>query len=125
MEDLMDTKSTSTETIEESQAPSTPQWQFSASLNFLSSAASTGFGGPGHVYDAALSVIVFLECYHPREAASALDYLSNQQNEDGGFSDVSRSSPSSNALDTGSAAVALQYAIREEVIIHGPVNQPP
>ncbi len=97
----------------------------SASLNFLSSATSTGFGGPGHVYDAALSVIAFLECYHPREAASALAYLSNQQNKDGGFFDASRSSPSSNALDTGWAAVALQYAIREDVTVHGPVNQPP
>src|SRR5437867_8508257 len=48
-----------------------------------------------------------------------------QQNSDGGFSDASRSSPSSNALDTGWAAVALQYAIRRDITIQGSVNQPP
>ncbi len=95
-------------------------------VDFMSKAASAGFSGPGHVYDSALSTLVFLENYRPREAAIALAYLSAQQNSDGGFGDVSRSnSRVSNALDTGWAAVALQFGIVESVIIRGPVNQTP
>ncbi len=96
-----------------------------SALGYLSLAASEGFNGPGHVYDAALSFLAFLQYYHPHEAAASLTYLMAQQNSDGGFSDASRSSPSSNALDTGWAAVALQYTIRQDVTIQGPVNQPP
>jgi len=96
-----------------------------SALEFLSLAAWEGFNGPGHVYDAALSFLALLQYYHPHEAAASLTYLMAQQNSDGGFSDVSRSSPSSDALDTGWAAVALQYAIRRDVTVQGPVNQPP
>jgi len=96
-----------------------------SALEFLSLTAREGFNGPGHVYDAALSFLAFLQYYHPHEAAASLTYLMTQQNSDGGFSDASRSGPSSNALDTGWAAVALQYAIREDVTGQGPVKQPP
>ena len=103
--------------------PGSPSIEFA--LEFLSLAAWEGFSGPGHVYDAALSLLAFLQYYHPHEAAASLTYLMAQQNSDGGFSDASRSSPSSNALDTGWAAVALQYAIRRDITIQGSVNQPP
>jgi len=96
-----------------------------SALGYLSLSAWEGFNGPGHVYDAALSFAAFLQYYHPHEAAASLTYLMAQQNSDGGFWDASRSSPSSNALDTGWAAVALQYTIRQDVTIQGPVNQPP
>ncbi len=96
-----------------------------SALGFLSLAAWEGFNGPRHVYDAALSFLAFLQYYHPHEAVASLTYLMAQQNSDGGFSDVSRSGPSSNALDTGWAAVALQYAIQRDVTVQGPVNQPP
>ncbi len=95
------------------------------SLSFLTKAASAGFSGQGHVYAAALSTIAFLECYRPREAAAARAYLVAQQNgQDGSFRDISRSS-GSNALDTGWAAVALQYGIIEGITTGGPVNRPP
>ncbi len=96
------------------------------SVDFLSKAASEGFGGPGHVYDAALCTLVFLQNYRPHEAATALVYLSVQQNSDGGFGDISRYTPGmSNALDTGWAAVALQFGIVESVNNEGSVNRPP
>lgn len=94
-------------------------------IDFLSRAASIGYGGPGHVYDAALSFLAFLEYYQPRNAILALTYLMGQQNSDGGFSDVSRTNRDSDALDTGWASIALQYAIRKNVNVQGPVNQPP
>ncbi len=93
-------------------------------LSFLTKAASAGFNGKGHIYDAALSILAFLQYYHPREAVGALTYLIAQQKSDGGFSDLSRSS-GSNALDTGWAAVALQYGIIEGVTTRGAVNRPP
>ncbi len=95
------------------------------SLGFLTKVALAGFNGQGHVYAAALSTLTFLQCYRPHEAAAALAYLATQQNgHDGSFRDVSRSS-GSNALDTGWAAVALQYGIIEGITTGGPVNRPP
>jgi len=96
-----------------------------SALGFLSQAVAANFNGPRHLYDAALASLAFLQYYHPHEALSALTYLKSQQNSDGGFSDGSRSSLTSNALDTGWAAVALQYAAQENVNPQGPVNQPP
>ena len=97
----------------------------SNALDYLGRAVSTGFGGPNQAYDAALSSLAFLQCYHPHEAIVALTYLADQQKSDGGFSDASRSSGNSNALDTGWASIALQYVNREYVNVRGPVNQPP
>ncbi len=94
-------------------------------LDFLAEATSLGFNGQGHVYDAALSTLAFLQYYHPREAANALEYLIQQQNSDGGFGDVSRYTLGSNALDTGWASVALQFGISQSVIARGAVNRPP
>ncbi len=96
-----------------------------SALGYLSLAAWEGFNGPGHVYDAAISFLAFLQYYHPHEAAASLTYLTAQQNSDGGFSDMTRSSPASNALDTGWAAVALQYTVKQNVTTQGPANQPP
>ncbi len=94
-------------------------------LGFLAKAASNGFNGPGHIYAASLSILSFLQYDQPREAASALAYLRAQQNSDGGFADIIRSTPASNALDTGWAAVALQFGIIEGATTGGPVNRPP
>jgi len=96
-----------------------------SALGFLSQATSSNLNSPGHVYDAALSSLAFLQYYHPHEALSALGYLKSQQNPDGGFSDINRPSTISNVLDTGWASVALQYAIQQNVSVQGPVNQSP
>lgn len=102
-------------------------------LNYLSQAAQTSFGGPRRVYDASLSTIAFLEYNRPGDAISALVYLIAQQKADGGFSDYDRTSRESNALDTGWAAIAMQYGVTEGAGIFGtrgsgeapPINQPP
>ncbi len=96
-----------------------------SALGYLSLAAWEGFNGPGHVSDAAMSFLALLQYYHPHEATASLTYLMAQQNSDGGFSDISRSTSASNALDTGWAAVTLQYAIQQNVTVQGPVNQSP
>ena len=77
-----------------------------SALNYLLASASTNFGG--HVYAAALSLLVFSEFSDATEATIADTFILQQQNTDGGFRDIIRSSSGSTALDTGWAAVALQ-----------------
>ena len=77
-----------------------------SALNYLVSSASTNFGG--HVYAAALSLLVFTEFSDASAATTADTFILQQQNADGGFRDIIRSSSGSTALDTGWAAVALQ-----------------
>jgi len=95
------------------------------SLNYLSKAVLSNFNGQGHVYSASLSAIAFMEFYYPRDAARALVYLVSQQNRDGGFSDVVRSTSASNPLDTGWAVAALLSAVLEQGSGTGLVNQAP
>ena len=78
----------------------------SSALNYLTNAESTNFGG--HVYAASLSALVFTAFSKPSFANQAINYLVSQQNSDGGFRDIIRSSTGSEALDTGWATVALQ-----------------
>ena len=77
-----------------------------SALNYLSNAASSNFAG--HVYAAALSLVVFAGISDATDGSLAVSFLLAQQNTDGGFRDVIRSSTNSNALDTGWVAVALQ-----------------
>jgi prenyltransferase beta subunit len=77
-----------------------------SALSYLIASASSGFSG--HVYAAALSLLVFSEFSDTGAAAIADNFLLQQQNTDGGFRDIIRSSSGSNALDTGWAATALQ-----------------
>ncbi len=77
-----------------------------SALNYLVSSASINFSG--HVYAAALSLLVFSEFSDVRDATIADSFILQQQNADGGFRDIIRSSSGSTALDTGWAAVALQ-----------------
>ena len=77
-----------------------------SALNYLVASASTSFSG--HVYAAALSLLVFSEFADASEATIADTFILQQQNTDGGFRDIIRSSTGSNALDTGWAAIALQ-----------------
>ncbi len=92
----------------------------SKALNFLTQAGSSNFSG--HVYAASLSTLAFIAFSRPNGASKAVSFILSEQNSDGGFSDISRGShPSSNALDTGWASVALQMG-------PGPrenVNHPP
>jgi len=78
-----------------------------AALGFLSDAVAQDFNG--HVFSAAVSALVFTSFNRPEEASRANEFILSRQNVDGGFSDTSRFSyPSSNVLDTGWAAIALQ-----------------
>jgi len=77
-----------------------------SALNYLVASASINFSG--HVYAAALSLLVFSEFSDVRDATIADSFILQQQNADGGFRDIIRSSSGSTALDTGWAAVALQ-----------------
>jgi prenyltransferase beta subunit len=78
----------------------------SSALNYLVASGSSNFGG--HVYAAALSLLVFSELSITGEVTIADNFLLQQQDADGGFRDIIRSSTGSNALDTGWAVVALQ-----------------
>ena len=77
-----------------------------SALDYLVASASANFSG--HVYAAALSLLVFSGFSDASEATVADTFLLQQQNSDGGFRDIVRSSAGSNALDTGWAIVALQ-----------------
>lgn len=77
-----------------------------SAFNYLAGSASTNFGG--HVYAAALSLLVFSEFANQGEVTTADNFILQQQNADGGFRDIIRGSTGSNALDTGWAAAALQ-----------------
>lgn len=82
--------------------------QVSSALNYLSNAASNNFNG--HVYAAALSALAFTGYSRSDEIDKAITFIMSSQNSDGGFRDIIRFSASSNALDTGWAAIALQLA---------------
>jgi prenyltransferase beta subunit len=77
-----------------------------SALNYLVASASSNFSG--HVYAAALSLIVFSKFSFASEVTIADTFILQQQNTDGGFRDIARGSSGSNALDTGWAASALQ-----------------
>ena len=77
-----------------------------SAFNYLAGSASANFGG--HVYAAALSLLVFSEFSNQGEVTTADNFILQQQNADGGFRDITRGSTGSNALDTGWAAAALQ-----------------
>jgi len=79
-----------------------------SALNYLIASASANFSG--HVYAAALSLLVFSGFSDTSEATVADSFILQQQNSDGGFRDTVRSSTGSNALDTGWAATALQLS---------------
>jgi chitodextrinase len=96
----------------------------SNALKFLSEVAVANFDGTGHVYSAAMSALAFKAYDRPDNAISAVVYLLSQQNGDGGFSDSSRYSTQSNALDTGWAAIALETQSTEEGPPN-PINSPP
>jgi prenyltransferase beta subunit len=73
---------------------------------YLTNQGSANFNG--HVFAAALALLVFADFADTTDATVADHYILTQQRSDGGFRDISRGSTSSTALDTGWAAVALQ-----------------
>ena len=95
----------------------------SSALAFLNTAASSDFGG--HVYAASI-VALALKAYDvPANVVTAVAYILSQQNGDGGFGDVTRSShPQSNALDTGWAATALETRFSDQTPVVQ-FNNPP
>jgi PKD repeat protein len=94
----------------------------SNALVFLNTQAASSFGG--HVYAASLSALALRAYGEPGNAIVGAEYVLSRQNSDGGFSDNSRSSSSSNALDTGWAVAALQAGFLEESKA-APVNSLP
>lgn len=94
----------------------------SSAIRFLNSASSSDFDG--HVYAASLSTLALKAYNEPANAITASVYILSQQNVDHGFSDISRSSTQSNALDTGWAAVALETGFSQEPPTP-PINSPP
>ena len=84
----------------------------SNALDFLKAATSPNFtasqDSKGHVYAAALSALAFNAFGRTVQATAAVAFILLQQNSDGGFRDIGRLSPGSNALDTGWAAIALE-----------------
>ena len=95
----------------------------SSALTFLNKVASSNFNG--HVYAASISALALKTYDEPADVVTAVVYILSQQNNDGGFSDTSRSSHSqSNALDTGWAATALEAQFSKETQV-AKVNSPP
>jgi prenyltransferase beta subunit len=80
----------------------------SSALNYLNKEASMNFSG--HVYAASLAALALTTYCNPTSVSETLNFIVSQQNSDGGFRDIIRSSTGSNALDTGWATVALQFA---------------
>jgi len=77
-------------------------------IEFLKSSARSCFGNEGRSYSAALSAIAFDKAGESDYAGAAVNYLKMLQKSDGGFSDYTRTDPSSsNALDTTWAVMAL------------------
>jgi prenyltransferase beta subunit len=89
-----------------------------SAFNYLAASASANFNG--HVYAAALSLLVFSEFSAAGEATIADNFILLQQNSDGGFRDIIRGSTGSNALDTGWAATALQLG--GSICCNGPIG---
>ena len=77
----------------------------SSALGYLTNGSSTNFGG--HVYAASLSALAFTAYSKPSGEGQAVNYIVSQQNPDGGFRDIIRSTTGSEALDTGWATAAL------------------
>jgi PKD repeat protein len=95
----------------------------SSALAFLNTAASSDFGG--HVYAASIVALALKAYDEPANVVTAVAYVLSQQNADGGFSDISRSShPQSNALDTGWAATALETRFSDQTRVVQ-FNNPP
>lgn len=95
----------------------------SSALAFLNTAASSDFGG--HVYAASIVALALKAYDEPANVVTAVAYILSQQNGDGGFSDISRSShPQSNALDTGWVASALETRFSSETPVVQ-FNNPP
>lgn len=86
--------------------------QLTKGLDFLRTAVTENFtaqdDGGGHVYSASLTAIALDAFARRAEASVAISFMTSSQNSDGGFGDSIRLSGSSNALDTGWAAIALQ-----------------
>lgn len=80
----------------------------SSALSYLNKEASMNFSG--HVYAASLAALALTAYCYPSSISEALNFIVSQQNSDGGFRDIIRSSTGSNALDTGWATVAMQFA---------------
>ena len=90
----------------------------SKALTFLNYAVSSNFNGGGHVFAAAASALALKAYDQSDNAVKAILYILAQQNNDGGFSDVSRSSHlQSNALDTGWGALALEVQFSEDNLV--------
>ncbi len=95
-------------------------------LKFLSRATQANLCENGHVYSAALSTLALRAFNQSYAAVTNMLYILSQQNSDGGFSDISRSSyPQSNALDTGWAAYALEPEFSIQGVNLHPTNCPP
>jgi hypothetical protein len=84
-------------------------------LDYLERALSASFksridasNSTGHVYAASLAAIAFNDYGRSADAYASISFIVAKQSADGGFHDELRDSASSNALDTGWAAIALQ-----------------
>ena len=77
-----------------------------SALAYLTNAASMNF--TGHVYAASLSDLLFTSLNLSSYVSEATNFIISQQNPDGGFRDIIRTSTGSNPLDTGWATVAMQ-----------------
>jgi len=84
----------------------------SKALDFLTASISENFTTAGdhrgHVYAASLSALALATFGRISQADDAVNFIQSQQSSDGGFRDIARGSSSSNALDTGWAAIALE-----------------
>jgi len=94
-------------------------------LKFLSREIQSNLCANGHVYSAALSTLAFRAFNQSYDAVTNMLYILSQQNSDGGFRDISRLSPGSNALDTGWAAYALEPAFSIRGVNLHPTDCPP
>jgi len=83
----------------------------SKGLTYLAQAATANF--TEHVYAAALSGLAFAAYGMTAEGSKAISFLVSSQNSDGGYRDIARYSSSTNPLDTGWAAIALQLVRTE------------
>ncbi len=79
----------------------------SSALTYLRLASASCFGGANHSYAASLAALAFNAYGDDLFASAAAARVVELQNPDGGWSDAARTSPASNPLDTGAAALAL------------------
>ena len=89
----------------------------SKALDFLSTTTSSNFTGPdtsnSHVYSATLTALALNAFARTGDASTVIAFIVSHQNPDGGYNDKTRQSGTSNALDTGWAAIALQLVRTE------------